>query len=199
MCTSSAPWSCWGTPEIDCKSGIWEWLGGAAYCPVCAAPETPIATPDGDRPIASLRVGDWVYSVDHDAVVAVPLVRVNRTPVFAHHVMRVVLEGGATLEVSPGHPTADGRSFGELTRGALLDGQHRIVSVKLVPYTRNATYDILPASNTGTYFAAGALIGSTLGSKHSSDRDECTVVCPVGQDRNPASGIRPDSRLLIAR
>jgi hypothetical protein len=109
-----------------------------------------------------LRVGDSVYSVDHDAVVAVPVVSVTRTPVFAHHVMRVVLDDGATLEVSPGHPTADGRRFGELVDGALLDGQHRIVSAKLVPYTRNATYDILPASSTGTYFAAGALIGSTL-------------------------------------
>src|SRR5260370_42561738 len=77
-----------------------------------------MATPDGDRPIASLRVGDLVYSVDHEAIVAVPLVLVGRTPVAAHHVMRIVLAGGAFLEMSPGHPTADGRPFGELAAGS---------------------------------------------------------------------------------
>jgi hypothetical protein len=34
--------------------------------------------------------------------------------------------------------------------------------VKLVPYDGKATYDILPATSTGFYFAGGALIGSTL-------------------------------------
>src|SRR5262249_18017295 len=44
-------------------------------CPecVCASPDTPIATPQGNRPIAELAVGDLVYSVDRDAVVAVPV------------------------------------------------------------------------------------------------------------------------------
>lgn len=37
-----------------------------------------------------------------------------------------------------------------------------IVSANLVPYTHEATYDILPESDTGAYFAGGALIGSTL-------------------------------------
>ncbi|MCA9517257.1 MAG: hypothetical protein KC635_20095, partial [Myxococcales bacterium] len=81
-------------------------------CPICAAPDTPVATPEGDRPIASLRPGDLVYSVDDGAIVAVPLARVGQTPVSAHHVVRVVLDGGAVLEISPGHPTADGRTFG---------------------------------------------------------------------------------------
>jgi hypothetical protein len=37
-----------------------------------------------------------------------------------------------------------------------------VVSVELVPYGHPFTYDILPASETHTYFAAGALIGTTL-------------------------------------
>ncbi len=145
---------------ILCQGGVWQWLHGS--CPICAAPDTPIATPGGDRPIASLRVGDLVYSVDHNEIVAVPILRVGRTPVAGHHVVRVVLASGAVLEISPGHPTADGRHFGELTAGSWLDGQHEVISAAIVPYEYDATYDILPASSTGTYYAAGARIGSTL-------------------------------------
>lgn len=76
--------------------------------------------------------------------------------------MRIMLANGAVLEVSPGHPTADGRIFGDLKAGSHLDSQHEIVSAELVPYQHDATYDVLPSSSTGTYFAAGALIGSTL-------------------------------------
>jgi hypothetical protein len=43
----------------------------------------------------------------------------------------------------------------------MLDG-HLIKSVDVVAYEHEATYDILPASDTGTYFAAGIQIGSTL-------------------------------------
>jgi hypothetical protein len=103
-----------------------------------------------------------VYSVEHDAIVAVPLLRVGRTPVGVHRVVRVTLEDGAVLEVSPGHPTADGKTFGELRAGSRLDLQHTVRSAELVPYRYDATYDVLPASDTGTYFAAGAQIGSTL-------------------------------------
>ena len=44
---------------------------------------------------------------------------------------------------------------------ARLDGI-RVVSAELVPYTHSHTYDILPASDTGAYYAGGVLIGSTL-------------------------------------
>ena len=133
---------------------------GCVGC-VCASPDTPIATPAGDRPIADLRPGDLVYSVDHDAIVAVPIERVNRAPVNGHSVMRVSLASGAVLSISAPHPTADGRTFGDLRAGDALDGA-RIISVTRVPYTHAFTYDVLPRSSTGAYFAAGALIGSTL-------------------------------------
>src|SRR5262249_30238726 len=116
---------------VRCEGGVWKWIRGS--CPICAAPDTPIATPIGDRPIASLAVGDLVYSVDHDAIVGVPLLLVGRTPVASHRVMRLVLTGGAVLQMSPGHRTADGRSFGELTPGAPLDPQHTVLSAVLVP------------------------------------------------------------------
>ncbi len=133
---------------------------GCTAC-VCASPDTPIATPLGDRAIADLAPGDLVYTVDHDAIVAVPLLRVNRTPVHDHHVVRVTLASGVVLEVSPLHPTADGRTFGDLRAGGALD-RIGVVSAELVPYAHPFTYDILPAGGTHTYFAGGARIGTTL-------------------------------------
>jgi hypothetical protein len=137
--------------------------GCAPLC-ICASPDTPIATPSGDRPISSLRVGDLVYSVDGYAVKAVPLAVVHRTAVDDHHVVQVKLETGATLEISAGHPTADGRTFGDLREGSRLD-QSRVAEVRSIPYAHAYTYDILPDSDSGTYFAGGQLIGSTLRGK----------------------------------
>jgi hypothetical protein len=102
--------------------------------------------------------------VDHGETTVVPIARVNRTPVSAHSVVRLVLDGGAVLEISALHPTADGRSFGVLAPGDQLDGV-RVESATIVPYSHDATYDILPDSDTGAYFAGGVLIGSTLSSK----------------------------------
>jgi hypothetical protein len=146
--------------SIKCDGGVWQWLRGA--CPICAAPTTPIATPAGERSIASLMVGDLVYSVDHGAIRAVPLILVGRTPVAGHHVMRVALTGGAVLEMSPGHRTAENVRFGDLVPGASFDAQHLVLSSELVPYAYDATYDVLPDSSSGAYFAAGALVASTL-------------------------------------
>jgi hypothetical protein len=143
-------------------------LADAGTCPfacydcMCASPDTPIATPSGERPIAELTVGDLVYSVDHNAIVAVPIARVNRSAVpVTHHVLRVTLSNGRVLEVSGGHPLAARGSFSDLQPGSTLDAT-QVLDVQSVRYGYAATYDILPASDTGTYFAAGVRIGSTL-------------------------------------
>lgn len=128
---------------------------------VCASPETLIATPRGERRIADLRIGDLVFSADRGALRAVPVIQATRTPVAHHHVIELRTADGSVMEISPGHPTADGRFFGELRAGDLLDGAV-IVSSRLVDYRFAYTYDILPASDTGTYVAFGKLIGSTL-------------------------------------
>jgi hypothetical protein len=127
----------------------------------CAAPDTPIATPGGERPIAELEVGDLVYSIDGGERVAVPIRAVRRRPVLSHRVMEVVLDSGAVLNISAAHPTADGRDFGQLRTGDWMGGRE-VISARVVPYAHEATHDILPDSDTGTYFAAGALIGSTI-------------------------------------
>lgn len=127
----------------------------------CAAPNTPIATPSGERAIAELQPGDIVYSIHRSAIVAVPILRVHRTPVHGHRVMRVTLANRRVLEISAGHPTLDGRDFGALAAGDRLDATP-IAQVEVVPYAEPFTYDILPDSDSGAYFAAGAAIGSTL-------------------------------------
>src|SRR6478736_841743 len=134
---------------------------GCAQC-VCTAPNTPIATPSGDRPISELKVGDLVYSVHHGKIVAVPLILTNRVAVTGpHHMVEVRLNNDRMLSISPSHPTADGRTFADLSNGDLLDGV-TIASVSRVPYTEPYTYDILPDSDSGTYFAGTVQIGTTL-------------------------------------
>jgi hypothetical protein len=133
---------------------------GCPTCP-CASPDTLIATPSGERPISELRPGDIVYSVNDLAVAAVPIESVNRNPVVGHYVVRVRLATGRVLEISAMHPTADGRTLAALRPGNELDGVV-VVDVEQVPYAHSHTYDILPESDTGTYYAGGVLIGSTL-------------------------------------
>jgi hypothetical protein len=144
-------WNC-PVPEPGCPPA----------CAGCAAPDTPIATPTGERPIAELRAGDLVYSLEHDAIVVVPIARTSRTAVHEHVVVRLALANGRELWVSGVHPAADGRPFADLRAGDDLDGV-AIEYAEVVPYPFAATHDILPASTSGAYFAAGVAIGSTLG------------------------------------
>jgi hypothetical protein len=127
----------------------------------CAAPDTPIATPQGERSIADLRPGDLVYSVDGEEIRAVPIVRVNRTPVVGHHVLHVSFENGRSIDMTAEHPLPDGRPLSVLSAGSELMGSI-VTSVTRVAYRHAATYDILPDSRSGSYFASGVLIGSTL-------------------------------------
>jgi hypothetical protein len=136
---------------------------GPPQCPICLALGTRIDTPRGEIAVQDLRIGDFVWTSDADgARVSAPLIAVGNTPVPATHiVVRVALDDGRLLYVSPGHPTADGRRVGDLAPGDSLDGA-RIASVERVAYSGGATYDILPAGATGTYWANGVLLGSTL-------------------------------------
>ena len=159
----SSPLSCTCAASI-CNGftcGISSGYVTCTYMAVCASPDTPIATPAGERPIADIKVGDLVYSVEHDTIRAVPVARIGRHVAERHRVVRVHLSSGSVLEISASHPTADGRMFGDLRHGDELGGLS-IGTVETVPYTHEYTYDILPASSTGYYFAGGAMIGSTL-------------------------------------
>jgi hypothetical protein len=161
-CDAAPELSCGPSCElpIRCQDGTWQY--GQEMCPICAAPDTPIATPGGERAISELAPGDLVYSVDETGIIVVPILRAGSTPVANHRVVEIALSDGTLLRVSPGHPTADGRTFAALLDGGMLDADHAVVSARLVPYTEPRTFDILPASQSGAYFAGGALIGSSL-------------------------------------
>ena len=133
---------------------------GCADCD-CMPPDTRITTPSGERAISTLQPGDVVYSIDDQAIRAVPIRNVLKNPVSEHHIVKVVLSGGVVVEASPGHPTADGRTFADLAAGNKLNDSV-ILDVSVLPYPHAFTYDILPGSSTGTYVANGVMIGSTL-------------------------------------
>ncbi len=136
---------------------------GPLNCPICLAIGTRIATPWGEVAVEDLRVGDVVWTAEADgARVAAPVVAIGGTPVPpTHEVVRLVLDDGREALVSPGHPTADGRRVADLRVGDVLDGA-RLASAERQPYTGGATFDILPAGVTGSYWASGIRLGSTL-------------------------------------
>jgi len=78
-----------------------------------------------------------------------------------HVMVHLILKDGRELYASPGHPTTDGRTLGQLKVGDSLDGSVVMVA-QLVPYNQSYTYDLLPAGDTGFYWADGILIASTL-------------------------------------
>jgi hypothetical protein len=113
--------------------------------------------------VEALRPGDVVWTLDGSgARTAAPILQVSRLAVDkTHQMVHLLLDDGREAWVSPGHPTADGRSIGALSPGDLLDGA-RITLFELVPYAFSQTYDLLPAGDTGYYWANGILMGSTL-------------------------------------
>ncbi len=132
-------------------------------CPICLSAGTLIDTPAGPVPVEALTSGTTVWTLDEQgARVAAAIIRTARVPVpAAHEMVRVRLDDGREVVASPGHPTADGRALGQLLGGDWLDGA-RVASVSRELYRNDATYDILPDGSTGTYWANGILLGSTL-------------------------------------
>ncbi len=121
-------------------------------------PDTRIRTDGVQKRIADIKKGDIVLSDDEKPV---KVKRVSKTQVKNHKVLKVILNDATILEISPGHPTTDGRKFKDLKMGDRLDGR-LVVEVKLIPYVYSHIYDILPDSKSGNYYANGVLIGSTL-------------------------------------
>jgi len=131
--------------------------------PICLAAGTMIDTPAGQVPVQDLKVGVVVWTLDKPGNrVAEPLVQTRATPVpDSFRVVSLTLADGRSLSASPGHPTADGRTVGQLRVGDAFGGAI-VVKVELVTYIAGQTYDIMPAGGTGLYWANGILLKSTL-------------------------------------
>jgi hypothetical protein len=137
--------------------------GKSLPCPICLAAGVRIATPFGEVPVQDVRVGMAVWTTDLTGrrILGVVLRIGHMQAPLGHEVVRLALADGRTVTVSPGHPTADGRRVGELNPGDRFDGS-RVVASTPIDYSGSVTYDLLPSGPTGTYFAGGVLLGSTL-------------------------------------
>ena len=136
---------------------------GPPPCPICLAAATLISTPTGDVRVTDIRPGMLVWTADVDGTrIAKPVLEVgSMLAPTGHQMVHVVLADGRGLLASPGHRTADGRALGSLTSGDSLDGS-TITQWELVPYAGDRTWDLLPAGATGSYWANGILLASTL-------------------------------------
>jgi hypothetical protein len=132
-------------------------------CPICLSGDTVIGSPKGLLSVKELAVGTTVWTMNRQGErVSSPIVQISKTPVPATYVMvHLILKDGRELYASPGHPTTDGRKLSQLKVGDSLDGSV-VMAAQLVPYNQSYTYDLLPAGDTGFYWANGILIASTL-------------------------------------
>ena len=137
--------------------------GYTRNCPICLAGNTLIETPSGSVSVKDLSIGMSIWTTDK-AGHRVPGVvqKTSRVPVPpSHHMVHLILNDGRDLFVSPGHPTTDGRTVGDLKTGDVYDRTF-VGSAIRFSYEQDATYDILPSGETGFYWANGILLGSTL-------------------------------------
>jgi hypothetical protein len=136
--------------------------GQKSNCPICLAAGVLIATPRGNIQVPDIRVGMPVWTTDQRGrrIAGVVLETGHMQAPLGHEVVRLTLADGRKVVASPGHPTADGRTVGALNPGDRYDGTV-VARATLTPYA-GVTWDLLPSGPTGTYFANGVLLGSTL-------------------------------------
>lgn len=131
--------------------------------PRCLPPEAAIAAPGGPILAANVRVGDvvWSLSAAGDRVASTVLFARSLAAPASHTMVRVRLADGRSMRASGAHPTSDGRALDTLREGDVVDGAS-VVGVETLRYEHARTFDLLPASDTGTYWADGILVASTI-------------------------------------
>ena len=132
-------------------------------CPICLSGNTLLDTPNGNINIKELKKGMPVWTSDglghRQPAIILKIGKAQVPP--THKMVHLVLDNGRELFGSQGHPTADGRTFGDVKPDDVIDNSY-VKSVEIVPYGQEYTYDILPSGDTGFYWANGILVGSTL-------------------------------------
>lgn len=131
-------------------------------CPICLSENTTIDTPYGYVSVRSIHEGDAVWTSDiHGTRQIVKVLKTTKIQVKNHQMSHIKFDDGRQVYVSPSHPLADGRPIGSIVVGDTLDGS-MVKLAELVPYKGDYTYDILPSGDTGTYWANGVLLKSTI-------------------------------------
>jgi hypothetical protein len=132
-------------------------------CPICLSQGTLIDSPDGPLSVETIQPGMIIWTLNSSGQrIAAPIIKISATPVPADfQVVKITLADGRTVIASAGHPTADLRALGDYQVGDTLDGS-QVARVEHLIYNAGATYDILPAGETGLYWANGILLLSTL-------------------------------------
>jgi len=131
-------------------------------CPICLSENTEIETPNGPIKVTKLKEGMTVFTMGSSGKQTAIILETGKTLVPPDHKMvHVILDDKRELFVSPNHPTSDGRLFGQLSVGQILDGS-KVTHLEQVSYNGTYTYDILPSGDTGDYWANGILVKSSL-------------------------------------
>ncbi len=151
------------TPPLSCLNPTQAYSRKTFGCPICLASNTYISTPQGSVKVTNLKVGMLVWSVDKEGnKIAEPILRLSKTRVPQnHHVTHLVLSDGRKLDVSPNHPDVNSKPVSLLQPGDIYD-KSVVMENTLITYWDDYTYDLLPDSETGFYFANGVLLGSSL-------------------------------------
>ncbi len=149
-----------GTITVSKKEAI------ITTCPICLAGDTHIDTPGGLAFVRNLQKGMSVWTLDAagQRQPAVIEETIQRAVAPGASLIHLVLADGRELRVSPGHSLEDGRVIGSLSVGDVIDGA-RMIRVDPIRNADATTFDILPAGATGTYWANGILLKSTLSIK----------------------------------
>lgn len=137
--------------------------------PICLSPDTRIRTVGVQKRIADIREGDLVFSFNKEEKKVVKVIKTSKAEVKNFKILKVTFNDGTVLQISPGHPTSDKRLFKELMLGDIVDNR-MVTEIKQIPYTYKYTYDILPDSESGSYYANGILVGSTLKNTRNMDK-----------------------------